>query len=65
MAPDADEQWEEDWRVAEEALRRAQAMPAGPERIAALNRAGKMRFDADLKRNVFTAKRRTNNSVEG
>jgi hypothetical protein len=48
MAPAAPKQWEEDWKVAEEALRKAQAMPAGPDRVAALMQAGKMRFDASM-----------------
>jgi hypothetical protein len=37
---------EEDWQAAEQALATAQGMPVGPERIAALKRAGQMRFDA-------------------
>ena len=41
---------EEDWLAAEEALKAAQQMPAGPERIAALKRAGRMRFDACKKK---------------
>jgi hypothetical protein len=37
---------EDDWQAAEEALAAAQRMPVGPERIAALKRAGQMRFVA-------------------
>jgi hypothetical protein len=37
---------EEDWQEAEEALAAARGMPAGSERIAALKRAGQMRFVA-------------------
>ena len=40
------EQWEEDWWAAEQALKAAQKMPGGPERIAALKRAGQLRYDA-------------------
>ena len=37
---------EKEWEAAEEALKAAQQMPGGPERIAALRKAGQMRFDA-------------------
>src|ERR1700716_3885440 len=37
---------EDEWEGAEEALKAAQQMSAGPKRIAALKRAGQMRFDA-------------------
>jgi hypothetical protein len=40
------EQCEQEWQAAEEALKAAQKMPGGPERIAALKRAGQLRFDA-------------------
>jgi hypothetical protein len=46
MAPKQPEQWEEDWLAAEQALKAAQTLPGGPERIAALKRAGQLRFDA-------------------
>jgi hypothetical protein len=46
MTPKEPEQWEEDCRAAERALTDAQKMPGGPERIAALKRAGQLRFDA-------------------
>jgi hypothetical protein len=46
MTPKEPEQWEEDCRAAEQALTDAQKMPGGPERIAALKRAGQLRFDA-------------------
>jgi|1186.fasta_scaffold607974_1 hypothetical protein len=44
------DQCEQDLRAAAEALRAAQNMPGGAERIAALKTAGKMRFDADKKK---------------
>ena len=40
------EQCELDLRIAEELISAAQKLPPGPERIAALKRAGQMRFDA-------------------
>jgi hypothetical protein len=46
MAPKQPEQWEQDWQAAELALKAAQEMPGGSERIAALKRAGQLRFDA-------------------
>ena len=47
MAPEKLEQvLEKEWEAAEEALKAAQKMLGGPERIAALKRAGQMRFDA-------------------
>jgi hypothetical protein len=46
MTPQELEQWEQECRTAELALKAAQKMPGGPERIAALRRAGQMRFDA-------------------
>jgi len=46
MAPKELEQWEEDLRAAELAHKEAQKMPGGPERIAALRRAGRLRFEA-------------------
>lgn len=48
--PDLPAQRELDLQTAEAALSAAQRMPGGPERIAALKRAGKMRFDADKRR---------------
>jgi hypothetical protein len=44
MSPREPEPNEDDWQAAEEALAAAQKMPVGPERIAALRRAGQMRF---------------------
>src|SRR4030081_480199 len=44
MTPKELEQWEQDCRAAELALEAAQNMPGGPERIAALRRAGQLRF---------------------
>ena len=37
---------EDDWAAAEQAFAAAQGLPVGPERIAALKRAGQMRFNA-------------------
>jgi hypothetical protein len=39
-----------DWKAAEVALEAARRLPAGAERIEALRRAGRLRFDADRKR---------------
>jgi hypothetical protein len=47
------EQCELDLLAAEAALSAAQRMPGGPERIAALRRAGQMRFDADERRRAI------------
>jgi hypothetical protein len=44
------EELDEELRAAEEALKAAQNMPGGPERIAALRKAGQMRFDASQKK---------------
>jgi hypothetical protein len=41
---------DEKWANAEAALAAAQAMPSGPEKIEALERAGRMRFAAAEKR---------------
>jgi hypothetical protein len=46
MIPKKPEELDEELRAAEDALRAAQNMPGGPERIAALRKAGQMRFDA-------------------
>jgi hypothetical protein len=46
MPPEATERYDEDCQMAEDALNAAQKMAAGPERIAALRRAGQLRFDA-------------------
>ena len=35
------------WQLAQQALEEARLMPGGPERIEALKRAGKLRFEAD------------------
>jgi hypothetical protein len=54
MAPEKLEQvLEKEWEAAEEALKAAQKMPGGPERIAALRKAGQMRFDAFEKKRHF------------
>ena len=41
---------EKEWRCAEAALSAAREMPAGPERIEALKRAGRLRYNADQRR---------------
>ena len=38
------------WKAAETALEAARQLPVGVERFEALKRAGKLRFDADIKR---------------
>ena len=45
MTAEASEQVD-DWQIAEDALKAARKMMAGPERIVALKRAGQLRFDA-------------------
>jgi hypothetical protein len=45
VRPKASEPYEDERRAAEEALKAAQQMPAGPKRIASLKEAGQMRFD--------------------
>ena len=50
MIPKKPEELDEELRAAEDALRAAQNMPVGPERIAALRKAGQMRFDAYRKK---------------
>jgi hypothetical protein len=46
MNPTKSEELDEQVQAAEEALRAAQRMPGGPERVAALRKAGQMRFEA-------------------
>jgi len=41
------------WNEAEAALAAAQQMPGGPERIAALKKAGQLRFAADERRRAI------------
>jgi hypothetical protein len=41
------------WGAAEAALAAAQQMPGGPERIAALKKAGQLRFTADERRRAI------------
>jgi hypothetical protein len=53
MIPKKSEELDEELRAAEEALKAAQEMPVGPERISALKKAGQMRFDAFEKRRHF------------
>ena len=50
MIPKKSEELDEELQAAEDALRAAQNMPSGPERIAALRKAGQMRFDASKKK---------------
>ena len=40
------------WTAAQAALEAARQLPAGFERCEALKRAGKLRFDADMKRTL-------------
>ncbi len=56
MIPKQSEELDEELRAAEEALKAAQNMPGGPERIAALKKAGQMRFDAYEKKRHFEDK---------
>jgi hypothetical protein len=53
MIPKKSDELDEELRAAEDALRAAQNMPGGPERIAALRKAGQMRFDAYEKKRHF------------
>jgi hypothetical protein len=46
-------QCEEDWKAAEAALKAAQKMPGGPERVEALRRAGQLRYNADQHRRAL------------
>ena len=41
------------WAEAEAALAAAQQMPEGPERVAALKKAGQLRFEADERRRAI------------
>ncbi len=41
---------EEEWQAAEAALAAAQKMPGSQERIEALKRVGRLRYDADKRR---------------
>ncbi len=50
MIPKKSEELDEELRAAKEALKSAQNMPGGPERIAALKKVGQMRFDAYSRR---------------
>jgi hypothetical protein len=43
----------DDWDEAEAALAAAQQMPGGPERVAALKKAGQLRFTADERRRAI------------
>jgi hypothetical protein len=46
MIPTKSEELDEQVQAAEEALTAARRMPGGPERVAALRKAGQMRFEA-------------------
>jgi hypothetical protein len=50
---DLAERCDGDWQKAEDALDAARKMAAGPERIAALRRAGQLRFDAYERRRAI------------
>jgi hypothetical protein len=50
------------WNEAEAALAAAQQMPEGPERIAALKKAGQLRFEADERRNAIRDQERAQGS---
>ena len=64
MPPEKLEQvLEQEWEAAEEALKAAQKMPGGPERIAALKKAGQMRFDAFEKKRHFEEHRSLKSAV--
>jgi hypothetical protein len=41
---------DDDWKVAEAALEKARGLPGGAERIEALRQAGRLRFEANKKR---------------
>ena len=41
---------EEEWQAAQVALNDSQKLPGGPERIEALKRAGRLRYEADQRR---------------
>ena len=43
---------DDDWKAAENALEAARRLPGGAERIEALKRAGRQRFEADKKRQM-------------
>jgi hypothetical protein len=53
MTLDIAERCNRDWQAAEDALDAAKKMAAGPERIAALRRAGQLRFDAYERRRAI------------
>jgi hypothetical protein len=53
------------WQLAQQALEKARAMPGGLERVEALKRAGKLRFDADQLRQAQEWLRRWDRSATG
>jgi len=50
------------WRAAEAALAAAQQMPRGPARVAALKKAGQLRFQADKRRQRKEQEERDNSA---
>jgi hypothetical protein len=44
---------EQQWEAAQAAVRAAMNVPGGTERIAALKKAGQLRFEADKRRRAF------------
>jgi hypothetical protein len=42
---------DEEWEVAQAAFEAARQLPAGAERFEALKKAGRLRYEADKKRN--------------
>jgi hypothetical protein len=53
MTIDEPERGVDGWDEAEAALTAAQKMPGGPERVAALKKAGQLRFRADERRRAI------------
>ena len=53
MAVNIAERCDGDWQTAQDALDAAKKMAAGPERIAALRKAGQLRFDAHERRRAI------------
>jgi hypothetical protein len=51
-----EQQLEDEWQAAEAALNAARALPGGPERFAALRRAGQLRYEVDKRRQVVERK---------
>jgi hypothetical protein len=49
---------QEQWQAADAALSAAQKLPGGPERIEALRKAGRLRFEADKRRRALEIQNR-------